>query len=144
DASALVDFYGGSDELKDSSAELTQGWLAANWRATDAFGLGVSASTYRWAQLLREDLAFVPPELVRDGHVERWSPRAWLDLTDRLRLSARADLWRDHARSGEGGELGLDWRAVFGSRFDLGLVAYDRSGSVGAGPGARITVARSF
>lgn len=144
DASALVDFYTGKDDLKSGTAELTQAFLSASWYATDDLGLGLTGSTYRWAQLLREDLAFAPPELVRNGHVERLSPRAWLDVSDDLRLNARADIWRDQARDGTGGEVGFDWRGAFGSGFDLGASMFYSEGSYLSGPGVRARLSRTF
>jgi hypothetical protein len=144
DASALVDFYTGKDDLKDSAAELTQAWLSTTWNPTDDLGLGLSATTYSWAQLLREDLAFAPPELIRDGRVTRISPRVFVDLGPDFRVQARADFWSDQERDGSGGEIGFDWYRVLGTGLDLGLAAFHSEGSYLSGPGLRARAARSF
>lgn len=144
DGSAIVDLYTGKDDLKDKTAELTQAWVSTTWNPTPGAGLGLAASTWRWAQLLRADLAFAPRELVRDGHVERLSPRAWVEVAEGVRVHARADLWSDQQRDGTGGEIGVDWNDVLGTGFDAGVSAFYSDGSHLSGPGARGRIARAF
>jgi hypothetical protein len=144
DASALVDFYTASDDLKDSSAEITQGFVAARYRASDAFGFGLTSSTYAWAQLLRADLAFAPTELIRDGRVDRLSPRVWWNVGEDVRLQARVDHWSDQNGSGTGGELSSDWYRAFGGSIDLGLALSQSEGSYTSGPAIRFRAARTF
>lgn len=137
DGSVFVDVYGGDDDLKDSPVELTRGFLTTTWKPHQRVGVSVTGSTYRWAQLLREDLAFAPVELVRDGHVERLTPRAWVDVGSGVRLHARGDFWVDREREGQGGEAGFLWRGAFGSAWDLGGSAFYSQGSFVSGPGLR-------
>ncbi|MGA0058582.1 MAG: hypothetical protein ACO3RU_03250 [Planctomycetota bacterium] len=144
DASTLVDFYTASDDLKDASAEVTQGFVATRYRASDAFGFGITSSTYAWAQLLRADLAFAPPELIRDGRVDRLSPRVWWNLGEDVRLQARVDHWSDQNGSGTGGELSSDWYRAFGGLVDLGLALSQSEGSYTSGPAVRFRAARTF
>ena len=144
DASTLVDFYTASDDLKDATAEVTQGFVATSYRPSDAFGVGITTSTYAWAQLLRGDLAFVPDELIRDGRVDRISPRVWWNVSEDVRLQARVDQWSDQDDSGTGGELSSDWYRAFGGAMDLGLALSQSQGSYTSGPAVRFRAARTF
>ncbi len=136
DGSFKVDFYSGKDTLKDD-VELTEAWLGTTWRPADPLRLGLTASSYRWAQLLRDELYFAAPELVRNGHVERLSPRAELRATDDLRLRGRVDWWQDQDGSGTGGELGADWYDLFGNGSMLSVSGFRTAGSFQEGPGLR-------
>lgn len=144
DGALELDLYTGSDDLESSTLEVTKAWLSTTWRASDVLDFGLHTSTHRWPQLLREDWAFLPEELIRNGHVERISPRVGWRIDDSLRLTARVDHWRDQDRDGTSGELGADLRDALGSGFDLGAAVFLSDGAWQSGPGARVRASRSF
>lgn len=144
DGALKLDLYTASDDLESGALEITEAWLATNWRANDVIDFGLHTSTHRWPQLLREDWAFLPVSLIRDGHVERVSPRVGVRVSDALRLTGRFDLWRDQDRDGMSADVGMDLRDAFGSGFDLGASVYLADGAWQSGPGMRVRASRSF
>lgn len=142
DGALKVDFFDGSDSLESGSMEVSEAWLAVSTRPFETINVGLDASTWRWPQLRRADFAFLPNDLIRDGHVERLSPRVSIDIGRELRLSARASHWRDQTRSGTSFDLGADIRDVVGTGFDLFLGGWSSEGSFQSGPGVRARLSR--
>ncbi|MFO1054830.1 MAG: hypothetical protein U1F36_21640 [Planctomycetota bacterium] len=144
DGAAKIDLYTSRDNLESSSVELTEAWASVNWRTGSTLDLGLNVSTHRWPQLLREDYAFLPVELISDGHVERISPRIGIRVTDNLRVTGRVDAWQDQDRSGTGGEVGFDVNDLFDAQVNFAASLFYSDGAYQSGPGLRARASRWF
>ena len=144
DGSVKLDFYTGSDTLESSAMEVTDAWLAANWRANPTVDLGLNVSSHRWPQLQRGDYAFLPVALIQHGHVERISPRVAVRVTDDIRVTARIDAWQDQEHTGTGGELGADLTNLFDRGISAGVSLFYSDGSWQSGPGVRGRLRSNF
>lgn len=138
-ANAKIDLYTSSDTLKGAGAEVTEFYGQGRYDTKD-WGTGVSVSQFRWPELLREEYQNLSPDLVRDGHVERLSGSWWGRTSERLRLSARADLWRDQSDSGTALDFGADYRDALGEGSLLSAAVFTSQGSYLSGPGLRLTL----
>jgi len=106
---AMVDLYDNNDTLETSTAEITQAVLQASFRFTPTTGGILSYSHYAWPELNNDQSVFVPPWLVTDGQVDRFTGTWWTKLDKDWRLSLRGNWWQDQSREGYGGEVSLDW-----------------------------------
>jgi hypothetical protein len=143
-ASFKVDFYTGKDDLKDKSAELTEGWVDLGTKPLSTIDLGVTASRFRWAQMLRAEYAFLPTDLVQDGVVHRVGARLGWRFVENWKIGGRVDAWDDQDRSGTSGELRLDGWGLLGGLSDLSVAVFTADGSFVSGPGFRVRVDRAF
>lgn len=136
--SAKIDFYSGSDRVKSRDVDLTEALATLAWDAGSGAGASLSASHFAWPDLKRAEYQFLPVELVRDGYVDRGGVRGWVTPWRWLRLSARADLWRDQRRDGT--NLGVDAGIAgpLGAGSHLSLALFQNDGGSSQGPGARV------
>lgn len=139
---AKIDLHTGKDDL-ESTIEPSHALLQARHDGS-AFGVGATASHFSWPQLLRDEYADLPDELVRDGHVDRVGLDGWWRPVTDLRFNARVDTWWDQARDGRSGELGADWSDALGTGTNVALTAFQNSGGFWAGPGWRLRLRRAF
>lgn len=109
DASALIDHYNPSDEVKSSGFELTELHLYGNWRPSRKGGVSLGYDQVRWPELLRSEFVPVPESELEDQDFRRGNLRIWRRLTDALQLSLRGDLWRNDRDEGSGGEFRAEW-----------------------------------
>ena len=107
-------------------------------RCRNDLGVGALASHFTWPDLERREYQDLPDELVRDGVVDRLSASAWCRPLEGLRLSARADLWRDQDDDGTAWELAADVQDLLGAGSRLYLAVLQADGSNTSGPGARV------
>jgi hypothetical protein len=133
-----VDFYTGSDDIKGRGLELTELMLQSRWDGGD-WTTGVLASRFTWPELKRSEYQDLPPELVRDGFVDRLGWNASLRLAEPVSLRVRADLWRDQDRDGRTLGLDADWRSVWSQSSALSLATFWNDGGYSGGPGLRLT-----
>jgi hypothetical protein len=136
---AKVDFYSGSDTIKNEPVELTELLASGSWDLRDG-GLGATVSHFTWPELKRREYYDLPPELVRDGFVDRVSLRAWARPFDWLRTQVRADVWRDQVRDGTALTLDADFRGPIGEGSALLVSVFHNDGGYTAGPGARVAL----
>lgn len=106
---AMLDLYDSNDTLETSTAELTQAVGQASFRFTPTTGGILSYSHYAYPELNDDPSVFVPPWLVTDGFVDRFSGTWWTKVDKDWRLSLRGNWWQDQSREGYGGEASLDW-----------------------------------
>lgn len=140
-ASALVDYYGSGDELKDHGLELTQLFLdgGLDWKA---WGVQAFTSIYRHPELLRAELAGVPDEDIAQKRVLRSGTDLWVRPLEPLRLSARVDGWSDGDTSGHGWRLGAVLRDTLWKDGELGASLYSNEGEFTSGSGLRVWASR--
>jgi hypothetical protein len=141
--SAKIDLYTAGDTLKSPGPELTEFLGQARFDGARC-GTGLALSEFRWPDLLRAEFVNLPPELVRSGHVERASWSGWVRATDTMRLSARADLWRDQDDHGTAFELAGDCVDVWGRGSVLSAAVFTTDGGTLSGPGMRVDFRRPF
>lgn len=136
--SAKIDFYSGSDRVKSRDVDLTEALATLAWDAGSGAGASLWASHFAWPDLKRAEYQFLPVELVRDGYVDRGGVRGWFTPWRWLRLSARADVWRDQRRDGT--NLGVDAGIAgpLGAGSHLSLALFQNDGGSSQGPGARV------
>lgn len=141
-SSAWIDLYDSSDTLKGSGAELTR-WNAGLGKTFGRSGaLHATISEFRFPELLRDAPPLLGAEDLAEDRTRRLSLSGWARLSDRTRLSARADRWSDETHSGSGGELGLRVRDL-GFEDDLLTIALTKQeGLYGDIAGVRSTYGR--
>jgi hypothetical protein len=133
-----VDYYSGSDDIKGRGLELTELMLQGRWDGGD-WSTGLLASRFTWPELKRAEYQDLPPELVRDGFVDRLGWNGSLRVAAPVSLRVRADLWRDQDRDGRTLGLDGDWRSVWSQTSALSLAAFWNDGGYSGGPGLRLT-----
>ncbi len=143
-SSVWVDFYGSEDEIKDKSLELTEAQIQADWRFTQGSGVSAYLSHVRFPELLRHEFASLTPEQIRDNHVERAALSGWHDLSEHVRLNARADGWKDQDDDGIAGEIGAGFRDLLYERGEVSFALSHADGSYSSGPGLRLSANKSF
>lgn len=143
-SSAWIDYYDSDDVVKSSGFELTEARVGASYRLAPGTGLGLHASRVRFPELLRDEFTTVDEDLLRDGRVDRIGLSGWHELTERTRVSARADHWQDQDDSGQFGEAEIAWRDILYPRGEVSLALSHTSGSYSSGPGLRIAANKSF
>lgn len=140
-ATAKVDLYTAGDARKDSGLELTEFLGQARLDGAGA-GVGLQASRFRWPDLKRREFNDLPDDLVRNGELDRLSLSGWVRPAPVLRLSARADAWRDQAGDGTAWELAGDWSEVLGTDSALHAALFHADGGSTSGPGVRLRARR--
>jgi hypothetical protein len=143
-AALRADVYTSRDRIKGSGVEPTEAWLQASWNATARSGASLSYSHFEWPELLRREYAGTPPALVANGRVDRVAVSGWFDLSERIRVDLRSDLWDDHVDSGASGEIRLGFDRIVESRTWVGADLFVAEGSSAGGPGFRLTARRPF
>ncbi|MFN0243916.1 MAG: hypothetical protein ACKVWV_13590 [Planctomycetota bacterium] len=143
-SSAWIDSYDSSDVVKSSGLELTEARIGASYQLAPGSGVGLNASHARFPELLRDEFTSVDPEILRDGRVDRIGLTGWHELTERTRVSARADHWEDQDDSGAFGEAEIAWRDILYPRGELSLALSHTDGSYSSGPGLRVGANKSF
>lgn len=111
--SIWLDFYGSNDEQKDALAEVSMLTSNMNWRR-DADGSNLSLRHWRFPQLLRFQGGTFLNEDLSDARTTRLDAGHWRQLTPRLRLHGRADVWKSQSRDGVGGNVRLDYASLLG------------------------------
>lgn len=142
--SAWLDWYTQDDTSKSSGFELTELSTQARWTFLPDWGTSVRLSHRVYPELLREDFAGVSPELLQDGELDRGSLTLWHALTERVRLDARVDAWRDQDDSGENYELGTSLRDVLYERGTFHASVFHVDGTYSSGFGVRASASRSW
>jgi hypothetical protein len=138
-AASKVDYYRGRDALKGSGFELTELLVAARHDG-DRFGIGVTGSRFTWPELLRAEYQELPPELVRDGFVDRLGLSLSWRVHTNWSLRGRADVWRDQDRDGQTFGLDADWREPWSATSAVSLALFHNEGGFSRGPGARLAL----
>lgn len=135
--SAKVDYYTGSDTVKGSGLELTELMLQGRWD-DGTLGTGLLASRFTWPELQRAEYQDLPPELVRDGFVDRIGWNGSWRVVESLSVRLRADAFRDQDRDGNALGIDTDWRGLWNDSSALAIAAFRNDGGTVQGPGARI------
>lgn len=112
--SAWIDFYGSSDTSKPSGPEISLWTSHLNWNRRNS---GSSLGFRHW-RLPQTDRFGEAQDLLQESFQARTSrldASSWMRIYDRLRLTGRADYWKSEEESGKGGDLRLDFDALFGT-----------------------------
>ncbi len=137
-ASALADYFDGSDSLESQGLKLTQAHASLDWQ----FGASSSASLYAslldWPELLKDQSPELLPSTVQDQRVLRGGVSSSLQLSKRVRLFGRYDSWSDDLNSGTFADARLDLRDLLYGGSELSLGLFDTQGSFSSGLGARL------
>jgi hypothetical protein len=141
---AWVDYYGPNDKVKADGFELTELDLQANWRSDPTLGFTAFGSSQRYPELLREEFATLSPDQLLHSHVERLGLSIWKLWTPRVRLTARADCWRDQNDQGTTFDAGGSWRDLLWDRGEISLDLFYSDGSYSSGPGLRVNASKNF
>jgi hypothetical protein len=137
---ALLDVYTSSDEINGSGIKLTQGTAQVRFTPDRFKGGQFTYTRTSYPELKRDDFAFLPDDLVRDGYVDRINASGWVRASERVRLRARANMWRDQDNSGNGGEVSADWNDVWRDTSALHAALYYSDGTFVDGIGTRLQV----
>lgn len=141
-ASAVVDYYTSGDEIKGPGFELTELHLYGSWRPSRTWGAGLSADRMLWPETDRIDFDPLPPDLLEDREYERLGLRLWTDVTKRVRLSGRTDVWGNEDDSGGGGELRVDWRDLLWDDGRVSAAVFTNEGQSSSIRGLRLALDR--
>lgn len=141
-ASALVDLYTSGDELKGTGPELTQLFVNATQRWTRDAGLGLSASRFRFPELLRDEFSGVTAEEIASAVNDRIGLDAWAPLAGSLTVLGRIERWADQEDAGGGGRLRLTWREALGPGGPVTCEAYWNDGKFSVARGLRTGLRR--
>ena len=136
-ATALVDLYTSSDDLKGNGPELTQLFVNASQRTSGGHGLGLFASRFRFPQLLRDEFDDVTAGEIADSVNDRYGIDGWAELASGLQLYGRLEQWADQDDSGGGGRARATWREALGTGGPLALELYFNSGKFSHTTGVR-------
>ena len=107
-ATAWVDYYASSDDVKDGGFELTQVYASATHRWDDGDGVQLTYRHQRFPELLRDEYLPVLAEQLADDRHDRLAARGWHWTDDDLQLLGELGVWDDEDDSGADAELGFE------------------------------------
>lgn len=143
-ATAWVDWYTSSDELKSGGLELTQLHANANYLGEGGHGVGVFASRIRWPELLRNEFDELTAQQIADNETDRLGVTAWRRLRDDVRLHVRVDRWRDQDDGGGSGEVRMSFRDLLYDDGEVTVGLHRLEGKYRDGTGWRLRADRRF
>lgn len=139
-----ADVYTGQDEIKKNPLELTEFYLQARYTPTKKLGFGLSASHFRWPEILREEFGNPTEELLLDGKVDRIEISSWYRFTPDFRVTGRLNHWENFNSEGDGGQLALDWTRITSLDLSLHTSVRFNSGETNKGYGVRAELRKSW
>lgn len=143
-ATAWIDLYGPSDEIKDDGFELTEARVSATWTAPDGAGWNAFVAERRIPELLRDEFLARRAEDVAQHVLDRAGVGLWTRAGRDVRLDARLDGWRDEEDAGWSAEAGATLDGALGASSALtGAVSW-ADGTYSSGPGVRLQARRGF
>jgi hypothetical protein len=123
-----IDFYTGSDNLKDQAVELTRANFFASRRWVDRGGLEFRYDHEEYPEQIRRELPQqIVPQTLRDAYADRVTLHAYT-FRDTTRWFARAVGWIDEQRSGGALDLGVEFGSPFVDKNRLTLSAFQIQG----------------
>jgi hypothetical protein len=143
-STALIDWYGSEDTIKDQGFELTEFLVAGTWLTTTTSGIGVTYSHRRIPEILRSEFQTYDAQTVRDGQLDRVTFNGWFQATPRVRFDARADEWSDQDDSGSTLEVGTSMRDLLYREGEVSASVFHADGSFSSGPGFRVQASKAF
>ena len=139
-SSLWVDYYTGSDVIKDTGFEVTQFTINGNWNLDLDNGVSLYVDYFRFPELA--DPAFLPvePRSLLDDYVFRTSLSSWHRISETVRLDFRLVPWKDHERDGFNVEGRVSLSDLLFAQSALGLDIFRTEGSSNDGLGARLSL----
>lgn len=128
-SNALVDFYTSNERAKSAGLELTELHLFGNWRVTPRTSVFLSHDRTRLPDVVRAGFEDLPIDVLTSERFERTGARVQHRVTDSLRVSARADLWRNENDDGAGAEVRGDWSGLPWHGANFGAALFTNEGS---------------
>ncbi len=142
--SVMIDLYGSEDTVKSELADITQLVAQVSYNISKETGVNGTVTRTTWPELKRNEYVNLPPELVRDGYVDRVSGSWWRKFGKDWRLTARGHAWWDQDREGLGGEVAVDWYSQDTSNSSLYGALYFEDSSYTTGAGVRLQAQRDL
>jgi hypothetical protein len=123
-----IDFYTGSDKLKDQAVELTRANLFASRRWVDKGGLEFRYDHEEYPETIRRELPQrILPQTLRDAYADRLTMHAFT-LGSSTRWFLRMVGWMDEQRSGGAFDVGSEFSSPFADKARLTLAAFQLQG----------------
>ena len=141
-ATAWIDRYGESDEIKGPGVELTQLYATAQRNYTGGRGLQVRYTRLAYPELEREEFRPLAPEQISSDHHDRLAARAWTPLAESIRINSEVGLWDDRGDSGSDAELELEWGDLFVEGSRSALAVFGSDGDFSDAAGSRVSFGR--
>lgn len=132
-----VDLYDQDDEFKSEGPELTEARVTASYYEADQ-GASLNLSRYRFPDVDRFQFAAPTAEELVDGMIDRVGLYGWKRLQDDLRVSARADSWKDEDNSGQLLEVRAAVRDRLLKNGEVGLALFSNDGQSTDASGIRL------
>jgi hypothetical protein len=144
-ATLWMDYYGKADSLKPGGLEITEAIYNQHLFLTPRLGLGSYYTQIRWPQLLRREIDPIFDLQIIRNRRRNYGGHAWFDLSPRLRLNARLDLWENEdSFGGTTWETEMVLRQLWGAPLDLACAFLTTDGLYSSGPGGRISLSGYF
>ncbi len=141
---AWIDHYTGADKLKSSGLELTQLQLNGRYTSAGGDGVGLSLSTLRWPDLLRDEFDLLTATQITDNRVMRVSLNGWHQASDQVRLSGRFSHWTDQTDSGNSANVRVTIRDMLYDDGSVSVSAFHTQGRFNSGMGLRTRATKSW
>lgn len=136
-AAVWVDFYGGNDDLKDETVEITRANAFAVRRWGQQGGIELMFDHEEYPELLRRELPqAIQPQTLIDAHQDRASLHAYSG--EAARVFTRLTGWVDEEREGGAAELGLSFLGFLRPRSRTTLAVFDLQGLTQSVVGVRV------
>lgn len=133
-----IDFYSGSDNLKNETVEITRGNLFVSRRWEKRGGAEVFFDHEEYPEMLRRELPqTIQPLTLIDAHQDRVSLHAWLERGD-TRWFTRLTGWIDEEREGGAAEFGFTTDGLLVAKARTTLALFDVQGPTSTVIGLRV------
>jgi hypothetical protein len=142
--SVWVDFYHGSDALKDDEFGITRANLFTSRRWQEG-GIELAYDHEEYPELLRNELLpTILPLTISEAHQDRVSLHAWSQQGEGTRWHVRLTGWVDEEREGGAFEFGVEIPGLLQKDTRTGFALFDVQGLTSTVVGARIEHGGTF
>jgi len=129
DATAWVDFYTSSDDLKDDSLEVTYALVTLRRRWTSGSGFDLTYQHQQFPDIDRNEFLPPEPEQITDNQLDRLALTFWHVFSPTRRLHGFAAIYNDQDDTGGAGDLGFEWNDLILDRSRLDITLFITVGS---------------
>lgn len=134
-----IDFYSGSDNLKNESVEITRAnaFLTRRWGKDSGVELFYDHEEY--PEMLRRELPqTIQPQTLIGAHQDRLSLHAYVPAGETTRWFTRLTGWIDEEREGGAAEIGFSSEGLLQERARTGFAVFQVQGLTSAVFGGRV------
>ncbi len=139
-SSLLLDYYSGSEQVKEKGFEITQFQTNANWSLNFNHGASLYIDYFRMPEIGRP--AFLPvgvATLLRE-YTFRTTLRTWHRVNKTVRMDFTVAPWTDNDQDGINAEVGVSLSDLLYERGAVKLDVFQREGTYNEGYGARLAL----